>query len=383
MKRINSKLILHITIPMLALLTTACTNPSVFETIDSVEKRLGDKLFIEDELATVNYRRLDNAFRKGDTNSIKLNVYQLEALAADPVKHVRDRATQFNIKSEQIFFPDGDNVTEKDLGSLPPEVTGLGVIGEQYELAYNRINGAELLIDRKRFHAGKGIDPGKVSPDKFYVEHSGSYLKKNLAQNTADVRLYNYKIRHYMDALAKEGATPSITVSQVAVAYNTAVDGLAVIGPGSKISIHMSPAGEVVSHETTVRRTAKKIAELSAKDLLAPEEGRKTVEGRLRERGISLENYTLSRAEFGYYRRGRNSVQEVLAPYYAYFYMPKPDLQYARKLVEVVPAVSNNKVLAIISKDEQQELDRKKLLIGDSVTDDKRPSEEETRKGGQ
>lgn len=374
MRTINLKPALSLFIAGIAMLATGYSHAApVLIDIDTLEERIGDKLFVQDELATANYQRLDNAFRKGGLDEIKLNVYQLEAPAKDPVQYVRERAAQLDIKSKQIIFPDGDKLTEKNLRRLPPETTGLGMIDDKYEFAYNRINGTELLIDRERFHVGEGVDQEKIQPDKFYLQQADGYLKKRLEKNTAGMRLYGYKMRRYMDALAKEeGGEPQITVSQIAVAYNTAIDGIAVIGPGSKVSVHMTPEGEVISHETTLRHTAKRVAAISAKDLLAPEAGRKAVEERLRKRGVSLDGYTLARAEFGYYRRGRSSAQEIMAPYYAYFYLPKSEDQYARKLVELVPAVSNSKLLAMINKDEQQELARKKLLIGSAAKDDAR-----------
>ncbi len=373
MRTINLKAAVSLFIAGIAMLATGYSHAApVLIDIDTLEKRVGDKLFVQDELATANYQRLDSAFRKGGLDEIQLNVYQLEAPAKDPVKYVRERAAQLNIKSKQIIFPDGDKLTEKNLRRLPPETTGLGMIDDKYEFAYNRLNGTELLIDRERFHVGEGVDQKKIQPDKFYLQQAEGYLKKRLEKNTDGMRLYGYKMRRYMDALSKEGGEPQVTVSQIAVAYNTAIDGIAVIGPGSKVSVHMTPEGEVVSHESTLRKTAKRVASISAKDLLAPEAGRKSVEERLRKRGVSLDGYTLARAEFGYYRRGRDSAQEIMAPYYAYFYLPKSEDQYARKLVELVPAVSNTKLLAMINKDEQQELARKKRLIGDAAKDDKR-----------
>lgn len=119
--------------------------------------------------------------------------------------------------------------------------------------------------------------------------------------------------------------------------------------------------------------TTKRLAESSAKKLIAPSAGRKIVEGKLRKRAISLNDYTLAHAEIGYYRQGRNSLQDIMAPYFAYFYLPKAENQYARKPLELVATVSNTRIPAIINRDEQRELDRKKMLMGNAVKDDARP----------
>jgi hypothetical protein len=125
--------------------------------------------------------------------------------------------------------------------------------------------------------------------------------------------------------------------------------------PGFQGVYPHDPGREIVSHEITVHCTTKKLAESSAKELIAASACRKIVEGKLRKRAISLNDYTLAYVEIGHYRRGRNSLQDIMAPYYAYFYMPKAENQYARKLLEQVANVSNTRIPAMINRDEQRD----------------------------
>ncbi len=358
------------TLQVLAL--AACDVAPVLESVDDVRKRLPDKTFIGDELGTSNFKRLQEAFARGTLEQMQLHVYYLAEPAADPARHVHERAEQLGLKSRTIVFPDGENLTEKDLPRLPDETAILGIADDKWEFAYDRFSGAESVADKERFHAGDGVNPDKIDSEGFYLAEAQRYLKQRLEATLGNARLYPYKMRRYLNAVAKAGEKPRITVSQVAISLNTAIDGLPIIGSGGKVSVHMTPIGEVVAYEASLRPVAERVATLTGKDLLEPRKAQAQIEARLKERGLDLTHYTLVRAEFGYYRRGRNSLQRVLAPYYAFVYEPQDGDRYGRKLVELHPAITDPKILAMLGEEEQREVDRKKRLMRGSEKPDVR-----------
>lgn len=344
--------------------------------------RLDGTSVVGDAPAVKNFERLRALFAAGAAGELQVGVYSLVDPPADPAAHVRSRASELGLKSRTIVFPDGDDLTEKDLESLPDDVSTLGVVEGGWELAFDRFSGTELFVDVKRFHVGPGVDPGKLSPEGFYVASAAKYLEARLGKLVEGAQLYPYKVRRYVDALAEatvdDGSVgePQITVSQVSVAFNAVVDGFPVIGPGSKVGIHMTPAGDVVGHETTVRALGRRITTLSGDGLVDPGRAQELVEAGLKGRGLDLASYRLARAELGYFRRGRNSVQSVLAPYYAFFYEPNGKEQYARRLVEIAPAVADPKVLALLQEDERLEAARKTRLMRNVGEPDVRESSE-------
>lgn len=173
-----------------------------------------------------------------------------------------------------------------------------------------------------------------------------------------------------MNASAQgEGAPSSVAAYQVAVAFNTTVDDLPIIGSGGKVAVHMSPDGEVISHESSVRAVSSLRAVVRGADLLPPDAAQRLVEKRIAERGVDLSNYTLTRSEFGYYRLGRSSVQTIDAPHYAFVYAPKEGT-VGKKLLETIPAVVAEDVLALVSADRAAEAARKGSLKAGAAKED-------------
>lgn len=62
------------------------------------------------------------------------------------------------------------------------------------------------------------------------------------------------------------------------MAFNTTVDDLPIIGSGGKVAIHMSPDGEVISHESSVRAVSSLRAVVRGADLLPPDAAQRLVE---------------------------------------------------------------------------------------------------------
>lgn len=317
---------------------------------------------LEDEPAARHFKQLSRIFADKRQQELQFNIYALAAAPSEPQAYLKQRATQLGMKAYRPLYPD-DNL---DPGLSTAQARAARVIGlrdVEYELALNLDNGSELFVDRERFHNGIGVAEEKLKPQAFYLKQAKAHIDSRVLPRLEKSRLYPYKQRIYLDALAKEGNKPAITASQIAVAYNTAVDGLAVIGPGAKAVVHMSPEGRVVSHESTLRPLGRRIARIGGKDLLDPRTARSMSERQLLEKGIKPDSYTLSRSEFGYFRLGRNGIQEILAPYYAFVYEPKSEAIVGRRVFEIIAAVREPKLAALIDEDRQRDEQRKRRYI--------------------
>ncbi len=106
----------------------------------------------------------------------------------------------------------------------------------------------------------------------------------------------------------------------------------------------------MISHESTWR-DASQIGTIQGSELHSPAQAKKLIEARFKARGVDLTQLSLTRSEFGYLRLGRNSVQNYLAPYYAFFYEPASPEVVDKKRVEIIPAIKSGKRLALIEKD--------------------------------
>jgi hypothetical protein len=81
----------------------------------------------------------------------------------------------------------------------------------------------------------------------------------------------------------------------------------------------------------------------------------------------------LLREELGYMLKGRNSAQSVAAPHYAFIYEPAPGIT-SKRLVEVVPAVTDPALLALLDEDDKKERSRKEWRKRFDTPPDARPS---------
>lgn len=225
------------------------------------------------------------------------------------------------------------------------------ISSDTHELVINEDSGSEFFADLTRFHKGTGVPPSSLMSDERYFASAREYMQKALARSAAEATLYPYKIYKYMNSESfEDGKASNLEAYEIAVAFNSEVDGVPVIGSGGKISVHLTVAGDVVAHESTVRALGKQIGTVSGSQMLSPDAAKQQVAERLAKRGVNLDNYTLTREEFGYYRRGRNNKQAVLAPHYAYFYEPKAGV-VSKKRVEVVAAATDPALLGMIEDD--------------------------------
>lgn len=360
-----------------SVLTTACTPSSVTDSkvaLTSVDKMLkleGDFKPLNGMAALTHFKELNKFVSEQQHKKIPVTIYALQTSQKKPQSYVQQRATELELTYVHNFYP-SDNIKDVLTESQNAAVRVVGVRNKKFELSYNLDSGSELLVNNELFHNGNGVPIKQLKPDEFYFETANRYIRKALLNTLAGTKLYPYKIRKFMDAAGKEGDEPEITVSQIAVAYNTVVDGISVIGPGGKAVVHMTPEGEVVGHETIVRPALLAIAKITGADLVEPQNAISIMYSRLNERDISVDDYMLSRSEFGYLSMGRNSSQLILAPYYAFILEPKNEKVVGRKIVEIVPAVKNKKIAQLMEEDMQRDIQRKQIIIDKAGKPDQR-----------
>jgi len=285
------------------------------------------------------------AFQRGTQKDISFAVYDLADVPRGGAGTVAARAAALGLAGAED--PGIDN-------------NRLGFTSGTRRLTRNQHSGAEFFADTARFHRGAGVARERLFADGDYINAARGYVNRSFGAEAAQAALFPYKVRKYLNASAAAGGSPQgETVYQIAVAFNSTVDGIPVIGPGSKVVVHMTPDGEVVGHEASLRAIKGRRATVAGSDLVAPDEAKAVVEARMKSRGIDLRNYNLTREEFGYLRRGRNSVQRVLVPHYAYIYEPASKDVMGKKVVELVPAVRDRALLVAVHADEAAEHSRK------------------------
>lgn len=348
--------------------STAATVPVVAAGSGSAVARVA----LRDEPAANRFERLQQLFRNHNEQEFGLAVYHLEPLADDLVAHAWQRAEELGLRLGTVIDPRVQAIPEQaPYRYISPFEESIVAVDGDRELHIDLESGTEFFVDRAKFHTGAGVPREELLSESEYIGLALDYARASLAQQVAGLDLYPYKVRRYLNAVANLDSDPKVSVYQVAVAFNMRVDGLPVIGPGSKLAIHMTPEGEVISHEITFRRTADPAALLTGEDLIAPSEARAIVEERLRQRGIDLADYVSTRREFGYLRRGRHAEQSILAPYYAFFYEPGPGVEFGRKLVETVSAVAEGPAADLVARDAQREAQRRQSKL-DSVAEEDR-----------
>ena len=310
-------------------------------TVDEwMSKRNGDA-FVQDELAMRNFAVLNQMFEDGSSKQLSLSFVQLRPAEREDAT-LQKRIEHFALSASE----------DKDLDANLKEFRA----GDKL-LQINAQSGAERYVDNAQFHRGEGVD--SVFEKEFYLNAANKYLDE-LRLNQKGGKGFPYKFRYYKNAVREEGSrVAQESTYQLAVAYNTSIDGLPVIGSGGKIALHLSPKGELLSYESTLR-DFDRIALISGSELLSPKAAQAEVEARFKERGVDVSKLVLSRAEFGYLRLGRKSIQNYVAPHYVFIYSP-PEGVMDKKRMEVVPATTNPKLLQLLKEDSEKEAARKRI----------------------
>ncbi len=305
-----------------------------------------DVSLARDARAESAFHEVDNAL-KGLSSLPTLATYQLEDVS-DAVARIEAR-----VSATMAAKP------------VPPEWQTKAFATGDDDARIDIVSAGERFVRRSEFHRSSGSLGTSMLSDTFYVGKARSHVTTVGLLSAASLGvLYNYKVRHYKNAevFPGSGLAPTVTVYQVAVAFNTSINGVPIIGPGGKVAVHLTLDGRVIAHEATVRNVKASIRTHDHTTMVTPSLAEATAISRLTLRGVDLSRYKIVRREFGYFRRGRHSPQVTLAPHYAFFLEPATKGtvgQFDKRFVEVIPAVSDAKSLALIAADDATEKARK------------------------
>jgi hypothetical protein len=309
-----------------------------------------------DAPAEASFKKLQTLEAKGLRGTNLLHIYALSNVE-EPTAHLVKRAANLGLS---LRDKSGRAVA---LAFMQPErLHGKSTIqgdldGRRWHLAYDILSGAERMEDDDNFHRGFGpIDkseqPGLLAAAKKFA------LKADAAAMSG---AHLYKVRQYKNAVAQGDGQPKEETYQVAVAYNTSIDGIPVIGSGGKVVAHVGKGARAVAYETSVRGVGGRRASVPADSLISSAEAEARAWANLAAQGLGKSTHTLSSSQFGYYREGRNSVQATLAPTYAFFFAPIGDGQ--KKKIEIIDAVTDTGVLNTLEQERKQEAARKRDLV--------------------
>jgi hypothetical protein len=333
--------------------TMGCQAESASTPVDMQVSRLvqdPDKP-LQDDPATGAYSALADRFKKGMAVSGTFNVYQLEA-PTQPAGLLKAWASQGAVAAK-------DNPAVAD--EHRPTVSAL--VGADQEFSFNALSGTKTWTNRSLYHKGAGIPTTALMTQASAVQKARAHMMAKLGPEAAKFPLYAYKTNRFLNVVGSfDGSmAPTTTVSQVAVAFNSTVDDLPVIGPGGKIAVDLATDGTPVHHESTIRGISGVAAPIPPSSIIGPEAARASLEKTLTARGVDLTQYRPARSEFGYFRRGRGRVQNVIGPYYAFFY--EPIAGNLKGIEEHVPATNDPTALKLLQDDEDREAARKAVLL--------------------
>lgn len=306
--------------------------------VSSLQELLGgQEALIGDRAAEEAFTRLSG----GRASGYEASVYALSDVSAYE-RGRPERLTRWGM-SGAVSRPDGDmtKLTEGDR-----------------HVEFNALSGYERYVDKALFHKGDGSAPLASKAD--YVAKAWAYVGATRRVDPT-VELYPYKYRKYMNGESAQPGVVTTSAYQHAVAFNQTIDDLPVIGSGSKVVVHMTGSGQVVSYTDNTRGVGEHIKTVKLKDTA---DALSDARAQLAARGGQPDRYIVSRSEFGYLRRGRGSAQRYLIPHYAFVFAPANAAFGSKKTVEVVPATDDPDTVRLAREDEDDEALRKQLRYG-------------------
>lgn len=323
------------------------------DTVAELVAQRGTGAALADQPAELAYQRVVEA-QANRRPATELGIYLL-ASPEEATSRVSARARGLSLSwtPAQRVAGDEENVlggpfVRKD----STRIIGL-YAGTAWALEYNNKSGGERFFSRDSFHVGNGPI---VQPDmNAYRAAADGFLGTLRAGNN----LHLYKTRRYLNAVDSDTTAETQEIYQVAVAYGTDIDGVPVIGPGGKVSVHLANGMVPVSYESTVRPISSTRGRTTALALLPAGDAEAQAWARLTADGLDSTTHELRSKQFGYFRRGKSSTQSILAPAYAFMFQPLRE--GAKKRIEVVSAVVEPAMRALIDADEQTERSRKTI----------------------
>lgn len=305
-----------------------------------------------DEPAEASFKKLRALETKGQRGSNLLHVYALsnvEEASGHLVKRAATLGMSLRDKSgKAVALALAQPERSRNKSILQGDLDG-----RRWHLSVDSFSGSERMEDDDNYHRGFGAieqseQPGLIAAAKKFAAR---------ADATAMSGAHLYKVRKYKNAVAEGDNPPKEETYQLAVAFNTSIDGIPVIGSGGKVVAHVGKGAKPVAYETSVRAIGGKRTSVPVDSLISSDEAEARAWANLAAMGLSKSTHTLKSSQFGYYREGRNSIQATLAPTYAFFFDPIVDGQ--KRKIEIIDAVTDAAVLETLKRERQQDQERK------------------------
>lgn len=342
-----SKKLLYAGLLLTAFLTTSCGDPNAVcenapttVSLSVSQSALENITLTGDEPAANAIARINDVFASGRT--LRMNIYELNSPdSIDDLIAKRHFAAPQNIEdSKAVVIQDGDILC-----------------------AWNRNSLYEQCINEPIFNSNTGVMRSELHPDSFYISKALNILNEELTPRTsAHYAFLPYKRKYGINATAPihEPENVTETVYEVAVGFASELDGWPVIGPGGKAYIHLLPDGTCAAQKIYRKLPGNVVATLTENDLKTPEEALNEI---IQKENIDMNDYRIVRQEFGYLFLGKNSIQNIIAPHYAFFFAPT-NSRFDTQIYHIVSAVKGE-AAQIVDNDYQLELDRKANKIKD------------------
>lgn len=342
-----SKKLLYAGLLLTAFLTTSCGDPNAVcenapttVSLSVSQSALENITLTGDEPAANAIARINDVFASGRT--LRMNIYELNSPdSIDDLIAKRHFAAPQNIEdSKAVVIQDGDILC-----------------------AWNRNSLYEQCINEPIFNSNTGVMRSELHPDSFYISKALNILNEDLTPRTsAHYAFLPYKRKYGINATAPihEPENVTETVYEVAVGFASELDGWPVIGPGGKAYIHLLPDGTCAAQKIYRKLPGNVVATLTENDIKTPEEALNEI---IQKENIDMNDFRIVRQEFGYLFLGKNSIQNIIAPHYAFFFAPTSNRVDTQNYF-IVSAVKGE-AAQIVDNDYQLELDRKANKIKD------------------
>jgi hypothetical protein len=266
--------------------------------LSSTQSALKAAEFVGDAPAARAYERIQESLEAGKT--IRMNIYRLSS-------------------SETI-----ETLAAKRLPNAKLEEGKTKAMANSDERAcqWGKNSLYEECIHPELFNHKPGIARQDIYPDGFYLERAQKILDQDIdALSTAHYQFLPYKRKLGIVKSASNDNPQAVTESvfEVAVGFTSELDGWPVIGPGGKAYIHMLPDGTPTAQKVYRKIPTDVVATLDEKDIKTPDEA---LAEAIKRDHIQLDRLKMVRKAFGYFYWGKNSIQNIIAPYYVFFFQP-------------------------------------------------------------
>lgn len=265
------------------------------------------------------------------------------------------RMNIYSLSAEQTI----DKMAQNRLGSANTKDIQNMVIAsnDALECAWGRNSLYEECYRKELIQQFTPVSREDIYPDEYYIQEATKVLNVEMnAQSTAHYKFMPYKRKYGIQATAPSHDFTQITESvyEVAIGFSSELDGWPVIGPGGKAYVHMTPEGNVTTQKIYRKIPQNVIAKLTEKDIKTPDEALQEV---VKKENIKLDDHHMVRHEFGYFYWGKNSIQNIIAPHYVFFFEPANG-HYKTRTYYIVSAVKGE-YAKLVNDDYQLEVMRK------------------------